>query len=336
MRDLTQEQENERLAAELRSLNERLEERIEIATKELAERNRLLVWQIQELEKASLLKSEFLARMSHELRTPINAMLGYTSLLRERIYGDLTIEQEKALEKIRAASKHLLTLISEILDLSKIEAGKMPVRLERVRLEQLVAEIGQTLGPLFDDRGLAFRIELSDELPTLRTDPTKLRQVLLNLLENALKYTREGWVALRAYPQEGGRLRIEVEDTGIGIAEEDQELIFEDFRQADQSSDHEYGGTGLGLSISRKLLALLGGTIAVRSEAGKGSVFTVEIPVRSEPGTVDEQARRVLIEGARQEVAEDGHSPAAAEDGFRSPDPTEPGLPRPSAETERT
>lgn len=299
LRDLTQELENERLARELRELNEGLEERIEIATGELAERNRILEWQSDELEKASRLKSEFLARMSHELRTPINAMLGYTSLLQERVYGELDGEQEQALEKIQTASNHLLTLISEILDLSKIEAGKMPLRVEEVRLEEQLSAIMETIGPMLDEKRLEFRREIEEDLPPFRTDPTKLRQVLLNLVQNGIKYTEEGSVTVRAGLADGGsHVHIEIEDTGIGIREEDLDLIFEDFRQADQSPARAYGGTGLGLSISRKLLAMMGGAISVESTYGEGSRFRVELPLRTEEDAVENQVRRATLESA--------------------------------------
>ncbi len=303
LRDLTQEMENERLAGELRDLNDELEARIAVATRELEERNRLLEWQSQELQKASRLKSEFLARMSHELRTPINAMLGYTTLLQERIYGDLNAEQQNALERIDVASEHLLALISDILDLSKIEAGRMPVRLETVRLEGIVSSISETIRPLVDEKGLEFDVELDEDLPALKTDPTKLKQVLLNLLENAVKYTDRGSVALRGRPADG-RLHLEVEDTGIGIEPDHLELIFEDFRQVDDVPNRAYGGAGLGLSISRKLLAFLGGWISVESEVGRGTRFSVELPLRADPDSLDRTARRMMLDVADPEPGE--------------------------------
>ena len=280
LHDLTEVIENERLARELQVLNEGLEERIRLATEELEERNRRLEWQSRELQKASRLKSEFLASMSHELRTPINAMLGYTALLREEIYGQLNEKQEGALRKIYGASQHLLALINDILDLSKIEAGKMPVRIESVRLEAVVAELSQTIEPMVREKKLDYRTEVSEDLPAMETDRTKVKQILLNLLSNAVKFTHEGQVIVRASPmKDGQRVQIEVRDTGIGIKQDDMEAIFDDFRQVDQSSTRKYGGTGLGLSITRKLVRLMGGTVEVKSEFGKGSVFRVELPV---------------------------------------------------------
>lgn len=309
LRDLSAQVEKERLAEELRELNRHLEDRIEEATRELEERNRLLEWQSRELEKASRLKSQFLASMSHELRTPINAMLGYTSLMQDRIYGQLNDEQEQALEKVNAASEHLLDLINDILDFTKIEAGKMPVTVEELRLEEVFEEIAKTIRPMIRTDDVEFRRVLGEDLPVLRTDRTKVRQVLLNLLENAIRHTSEGWVALRARrvgsgPDERARVRLEVEDTGEGISEEGQETIFEEFRQLEPSPADREGGAGLGLSISKKLVSLLGGTIDVDSELGHGTLFVIELPVDLEPGSVEEQVQRVLMTTARHEEDE--------------------------------
>jgi PAS domain S-box-containing protein len=285
--DLTQSEENERLARELQKLNEELEDRIREATVELEERNRRLEWQSYELHKASQLKSEFLANMSHELRTPINVILGYTSLMRERIYGELTEQQDEALHKVYSTSQHLLALINDILDLSKIEAGKMPLNLEVVHIPAVIEELSQTIRPMVDNKGLQYEARVAGPLPPLRTDRTKIKQVLLNLVSNAIKFTHEGTVSVTSEPSPTG-IRIVVQDTGIGIKPEHVGAIFDDFRQLDQSHTREFGGTGLGLSITRKLLTLLGGTIAVESTYGVGSRFTVELPeTRAEEGVRD-------------------------------------------------
>jgi PAS domain S-box-containing protein len=275
--DLTQAMDNERLASELQQLNEQLEDRIRRATLELEERNRRLEWQSFELQKASRLKSEFLANMSHELRTPINVILGYTSLMRERIYGALTDQQDEALTKTYRTSQHLLELINDILDLSKIEAGKMPLHVEPVFMPEVIAEVSEAVLPMVRDK-LAFHSSVPSDLPPLRTDRTKVKQVLLNLLSNAIKFTQEGSVSVAASPLPSGGVRVIVEDTGIGIKPEHLDSIFEDFRQIDQSHTREYGGTGLGLSITRKLLALLGGSIDVHSSYGAGTRFTIDLP----------------------------------------------------------
>jgi PAS domain S-box-containing protein len=277
--DLTQAEENERLAQELQQLNDQLEDRIRRATVELEERNRRLEWQSHELEKASRLKSEFLANMSHELRTPINVILGYTSLMRERIYGELTSQQDEALEKTYHTSQHLLALINDILDLSKIEAGKMSLHVEPVYVPDLIAELSESLLPMVRAKALTYSTNVADELPVMHTDRTKLKQVLLNLLSNAIKFTAQGGVTLEAVPAaDGAGVRLTVSDTGIGIKPEHVEAIFEDFRQLDQSHTREYGGTGLGLSITKKLLSLLGGLVSVKSTYGEGTVFVVELP----------------------------------------------------------
>ncbi|HLL46259.1 MAG TPA: ATP-binding protein [Longimicrobiaceae bacterium] len=286
--DLTKAVENERLALELTALNEGLEDRVASATGELEERNRQLEWQSRELERAYQLKSEFLASMSHELRTPINALLGYTSLMRDRIYGDITKRQGEALDRMFAASQHLLELVNDVLDLAKIEAGKMPVHLEQVDVAALIQELSATVEPMVRHKELEYRVELAPDLPVLETDRTKVKQILLNLLSNAVKFTHEGEIRVAARLVDDGGVEVEVGDTGIGIDPDGLESIFDDFRQVDQSSTREYGGTGLGLSITRKLLDLLGGSVRVESELGKGSVFTVRLPPRS---------RELLVEG---------------------------------------
>ena len=278
LHDLTQFVENQRLTRELQTLNEQLEQRIRQATTELAERNRQLEWQRAEIEKGSRLKSEFLAAMSHELRTPLNVIIGYTSLMREQIYGELTATQDDTLSRVHSTSQHLLQLINSILDLSKIEAGKMPLHLEEVDLRDIVAELSETIMPMVRRKQLALNTAVADDLPRLVTDSTKLKQVLLNLLSNAVKFTREGTVNLLAERVSPERVRLTVADTGIGIKPEHLSEIFEHFRQLDQSHTREYGGTGLGLTITQNLLALLGGTIAVESEFGTGSRFLVELP----------------------------------------------------------
>jgi signal transduction histidine kinase len=298
LRDLTQEVENARLAAELARMNEGLEQSIREATAELQEQNRQLVSQGEELERAYRYKSEFLASMSHELRTPINALLGYTALLRERIYGELTARQDEALQRMQSSSGHLLELVNDILDLARIEAGRMPLHLEPVLLGPLVESVVDSVEPMARARGLDLRIEVPVDLPALVTDRTRVKQVVLNLLSNAVKFTREGSVTLTARPlPSGDGVEVEVADTGIGIAPEALAGIFDDFRQVDQSSTREFGGTGLGLSIVRRLLGLLGGSIRVESEPGAGSTFTVTLPYRSAEVPEGEESIRRAMRG---------------------------------------
>jgi signal transduction histidine kinase len=207
--------------------------------------------------------------------------------MRERIYGELTDQQDEALHKVYSTSQHLLALINDILDLSKIEAGKMPLNLEIVHIPAVIEELSQTIRPMVDNKGLDYEASVEGTLPPLRTDRTKIKQVLLNLVSNAIKFTHQGKVSVTAEPRPTG-IRIIVQDTGIGIRPEHVGAIFDDFRQLDQSHTREFGGTGLGLSITRKLLTLLGGTIAVESTYGAGSRFTVDLPeTRTEEGVRD-------------------------------------------------
>jgi PAS domain S-box-containing protein len=294
LHDRTNEEENERLYEELKRFSGELEDRVREATRDLEERNLRLQWQSQELEKAYRLKSEFLANMSHELRTPINALIGYTALMLDRIYGDLTPKQEEGLHRIQVSSQHLLALINDILDLAKIEAGKMPVHLERVSLNDVLHEVAVQMEPMVKRKGLEFNVQVPDAAVTMETDRTKVKQIVLNLISNAVKFTARGSVSISTRTN-GTQVRIAVSDTGIGIRPQDLEVIFEEFRQVDQSRTREYGGTGLGLSITRKLIALLGGDIAVASQYGRGSTFTVTLPLASETLTTDEQVTRVAL-----------------------------------------
>lgn len=280
LHDLTKQVENERLYEELKKFSSELEERIRAATADLADQNMRLQWQSKELEKANRLKSEFLASMSHELRTPINALIGYTALMLDRIYGDITDKQEEGLRRIQAAAQHLLALINDILDLAKIEAGRMPLHLEDVTLKNIIAEINLQMEPLVRKKSLTYKTDIPDNGIVMHTDRTKVKQILLNLLSNAVKFTHTGGIEVKAQ-LEGENIHIEVIDTGIGIRESDLDAIWEDFRQVDQSRTREFGGTGLGLSITRKLVDGLGGRIHVSSEYGKGSTFTIDLPIRS-------------------------------------------------------
>ena len=265
---------------DLRRAANELEDRIQAATADLADQNTRLQWQSRELEKANRLKSEFLASMSHELRTPINALIGYASLMLDRIYGDLTARQEEGLNRIQGAAQHLLALINDILDLAKIEAGRMPLHLDDVTLGDIITGISQQIEPLVKKKSLTFTVEMPSKDLSLHTDRTKVKQILLNLLSNAVKFTHHGgiWVTVSKDEED---LRFDVRDTGIGIRATDLESIWEDFRQVDQSRTREFGGTGLGLSITRKLVDALGGHVFAESVYGKGSTFTVVLPIRS-------------------------------------------------------
>ena len=234
-------------------------------------------------DSANQAKSQFLANMSHELRTPLNAIIGYSEMLIEEA---TELEQDSFvtdLGKIRTAGRHLLGLINDILDFSKIEAGKMEVLVETVDVAALIAEVQSTLAPLVAKNGNTLKIDASPDLGTMQSDQTKLRQNLFNLLSNASKFTRDGLISLAVtrVPGDGGDwIRMVVADTGIGMTPEQKGRLFQAFSQADAATARNYGGTGLGLAITRHFCRLLGGDITVESEFGKGSAFTMTLPVR--------------------------------------------------------
>jgi signal transduction histidine kinase len=267
------------LYEQLKQASGELERKIQAATADIAQQNELLRRQAIELEQASALKSQFLANMSHEFRTPLNAMLGYTSMLLQGVGGHLEAPVKRQLGRIESNGRHLLTIINEILDISRIEAGRMPLQISTFRVPDLVGEVRAELEPIIIRTKLTITTDLPRDLRAITTDRQKVKQILLNLLSNALKFTHEGKVTISARRQPKERVvTLSVADTGIGIAPADQERIFEDFRQLDNSPTRAYGGTGLGLSICRRLAQMLGGRIAVESEVGHGSIFTLTLP----------------------------------------------------------
>lgn len=232
-------------------------------------------------EAATRAKSEFLAKMSHELRTPMNAIIGFTRLVMRRCKDILPARQYENLEKILTSAERLLALINDILDLSKVEAGRMEVHPSRFSLEPLVDGCLRTVEPMVKSDKLCLVKEVEADLPPLFTDQDRLHQILVNLLSNAVKFTEEGTITVTARHRDG-RAVISVTDTGIGIPADALERIFEEFHQVDGSTTRQYGGTGLGLSISRHFARLLGGNITVQSIVGVGSTFTVTIPLPPE------------------------------------------------------
>jgi signal transduction histidine kinase len=233
----------------------------------------------RQLEVASQHKSEFLANMSHELRTPLNAIIGFSEVLSERMFGELNEKQEEYLKDIYASGTHLLSLINDILDLSKIEAGRMELELTDFHLPQAIDNALMLVRERAGRRGIALEHSVDERLGEIRGDERKIKQVLLNLLSNALKFTPErGRVEVRAGTVDG-MAEISVTDTGVGIAPEDQGAIFEEFRQVG-TADKKAEGTGLGLTLCRKFVELHGGRIWVKSQVGMGSTFTFMIPVR--------------------------------------------------------
>ncbi len=262
---------------ELEQINFNLEEQ----TQALERQRDHLARAQADLQRASAYKSEFLANMSHELRTPLNSTLILAKLLGENRDGNLNPEQIKFADTIYSAGNDLLTLINDILDLSKIEAGKLDVRPEEIALPRLRDELADIFRPVARDKGIELTATIETDVPaTMVTDSTRLQQVLKNLLSNALKFTDRGGVELRVRRVAGARIAFDVKDTGIGIPREQHEVIFEAFRQADGTTNRKYGGTGLGLSISRDLARLLGGELTLDSAPGRGSTFTLVLPER--------------------------------------------------------
>lgn len=246
---------------------------------QVAERTQELVLARDQALEASRLKSEFLATVSHELRTPMNAVIGYTDLLIEELEEEGELAKVSDLQRIHSAGRHLLGLINNILDLAKIEAGRMGLDLEPTHLQELINGVADLLRPLFENKKNNLTIEINHLDGKVLVDPGKLRQIMLNLLSNANKFTQNGDIEVRVLRSEQG-LCIHVTDTGIGIPKEQQTHIFEAFRQADMSTTRNYGGTGLGLTITQRFCRLLGGDIEVHSEPGKGTCFTVRLPLR--------------------------------------------------------
>ena len=249
----------------------------------------------EQLSLTSKYKSEFLANMSHELRTPLNSLLILSKLLADNPQGNLNEKQTEFARTIHSAGSDLLSLINDILDLSKIESGTVSIEVGDMPMSTLKQHMERTFRQLAADKGLEFNVQFDDSLPgTIRTDEKRLQQVVLNLLSNAFKFTSQGGVTLAVHCAEGGwstnhpvlrgadkAIQISVTDTGIGIPEDKQKLIFEAFQQADGTTSRKYGGTGLGLSISREIARLLGGELQVKSKPGEGSTFTLFVPLQA-------------------------------------------------------
>nr|WP_227026964.1 PAS domain-containing hybrid sensor histidine kinase/response regulator [Corallococcus soli] len=280
--DRTEVLERARLLERVKEVSSDLEARVLSATAELAEQNEKLRRQAIQLEQASAAKSQFLANMSHEFRTPLNAILGYTNMLLQGVSGEMTPPQRRNLTRIDSNGRHLLEVINEILDITRIEAGRMPLHLTDFGLPELLQEVMAEMDPIIARSKLTVETHLEEGLPGVWTDRQKVKQIVLNLLSNALKFTHEGSVHVSAEYQNGtGILSISVKDTGIGIDLSNQEKIFEDFQQVDSSPTRAYGGTGLGLSICRRLATMLGGRVSLQSSPGQGSTFTLHFPRRA-------------------------------------------------------
>ena len=250
---------------------------------QLENTNREIAHKNLELAEASRMKSAFIANMSHELRTPLNAIIGFTGALLMKLAGPLTTDQDKQLNTIRTSARHLLSLINDILDVAKIESGKVTVAAERVHCQNLLNETADTLRPLASQKGLALTLDLPDTPIVIASDRRALTQIVINLVNNAIKFTEHGSikVSLSQRAADGGSLtEISVEDTGSGIRPQDQAKLFQAFSQLDSTSTRNVEGAGLGLYLCQNLANLLGGKLSLTSEFGRGSTFTLTIPTR--------------------------------------------------------
>ena len=233
---------------------------------------------MEKARSASEAKSDFLAKISHELRTPLNAIIGYSEMLMEDASDDGLDAFVEDLDKIHSSGTHLLTLINDLLDISKIEAGKMELHLEDFKLKDLISLIEATTKPLLDKNSNKFVVKIDKSIETMKNDETKLKQVLLNMISNSSKFTKEGTVSLTISEEAKNRIKFELSDTGIGMTENQLENVFEEFTQAETSTSKDYGGTGLGLPICKKITELMGGKIEVQSKIGEGTTFSIIIP----------------------------------------------------------
>jgi signal transduction histidine kinase len=257
---------------------------------DLQRSNKLLFEANRQLRAATEAKSAFLAHMSHELRTPLNAIIGFSDLLLGSVAGEINNQQRQCLEDILSSGKHLLSLINDILDLSKVEAGKMDIRPESLRLADVVDDAVTTVKPMLDDSRHEMAISIAEDLPPIYGDRNRLKQILLNLLSNAIKFTPDGGKLYLETNRKGKFCQVSMVDNGIGIRKEDQTSIFEPFTQLDTQPGERKQGTGLGLALTKQLVELLGGKIWVESEYGKGSKFNFIIPLaEKEAASMEEE-----------------------------------------------
>ncbi|MBW3570246.1 MAG: hypothetical protein KY467_03995 [Gemmatimonadetes bacterium] len=288
--------ENERLSRQLQGQNEEVQaqnqelmamtEALHAGQEHLLSANHQLERRSRELQIALGARNRFYAAMSHELRTPINAVMGYNDLLLAEAYGTLTEQQELAVERSQRAARHLRELVNDVLDLSRLESGRPEVQLDEVRAAELVQELFETLGPLAEGTGTELRLIAHGDVPAIRTDPRRLRQILMNLVSNAIKFGAGSPVWVHLSPGREGGVVMEVTDGGPGIPEEDQARIWDEFVQLGRGDNlaSVREGTGLGLPISRRLAALLGGSLDLSSTAGVGTTFRLTLPARSPAG----------------------------------------------------
>jgi len=243
------------------------------------------------VEKASQLKSEFLANMSHELRTPLNAVIGFSELMMDEVPGKINREQREFLSDILDSGQHLLNLINDVLDLSKVEAGKIELKLRDLSLAAVIADVVKTVKPMLDESKHKLEVSVEEGLPQVRADKSRLKQIFLNLLSNAIKFTPPGGKLAIEASSGGDRCQVSVVDNGIGIKKEDQDRMFEVFTQVEILPDEKKEGSGLGLALTRQLVEIMGGRIWVESEYGKGSRLTFTLPLAGLSGGLDSNQR---------------------------------------------
>jgi signal transduction histidine kinase len=301
---------NEKLEEYSRTLEQRVEER----TAELAKAVRAAQEARAAAEEANRTKSQFLANMSHELRTPLNAIIGYSEMLHEEAEDLGQADFIPDLQKIQAAGKHLLGLINDVLDISKIEAGKMDLHLETFDIIPLFQDVVTTIGPLIEQNANTLEVRCAHDLGSMRADRIKVQQSLLNLLSNACKFTEQGTItleAMREVENDTAWMTFRVTDTGIGMTPEQMGKLFQVFSQADESTTRKYGGTGLGLSISQRFCEMMGGKITVESELGKGSAFTIRLPAEGSTGITRTKAAPVPSFSAAETTGPPAESPSS-------------------------
>jgi PAS domain S-box-containing protein len=291
-RDLTERRNAEDIA-----------ERKRIEEREARQKSQELEAENRRMHEATRLKSEFLANMSHELRTPLNAIIGFAELMFKGKVGPVSSDHKEYLGDILTSSRHLLQLINGVLDLAKIESGKMALRPEVVDLENIVTEVSDILRGLASTKRIRIETQVDHSMVAALLDPSKLKQVLYNYLSNALKFTpEEGLVTIRVTPEDRDRFRIEVEDTGIGIRREDTHRLFVEFQQLDAGMAKKYAGTGLGLALTKRIVEAQGGSVGVRSEPGKGSTFWVVLP-RQPSGPASATSQRIVLKASADDEA---------------------------------
>ncbi|HSS37894.1 MAG TPA: ATP-binding protein, partial [Polyangia bacterium] len=250
-------------------------------------------------ESANQAKSEFLANMSHELRTPLNAVIGFSELLEQEIFGTLNDKQRTYVSNVLVSGRHLLQLVNDILDISKVEAGRMDLAYERTPIGSVVDVVRGVIGALVAKRGISLEVEVPPDLPDVYVDPGRIKQVLYNLISNAIKFTARGGVVRLTVRSDARNLVVSVADTGIGIAPGDLPRLFREFEQLAQPNGVRPEGTGLGLALTRRLVELHGGRVEVESELGRGSTFSVHLPLRSPDESTGIRTGELLAAGAR-------------------------------------